>query len=246
MSILPHLAGGPVWILALATSAATLFGGVLALRLGDRLRLATSLTAGALLGVALFDLTPESFQLGGGDGAAARTTVLALVCGFLGYTALRRLLNSAGGRDSTRASHLGAASLTLHSAFDGLAMGLAFHISPAIGWPVALAVLAHDVCDGVNTVGLTLTLAGPRNRSMARAWLAADAIAPLAGVAVSSALRLDQHAFAPLLGVFAGAFLYLGAVEMLPRSYSGRPLPATTGAALLGLAVIWGAVRLAG
>jgi ZIP family zinc transporter len=247
MSAQLHLAAGPVWILALATSAVTLSGGVLALRLGERLRLATSLTAGAILGVALFDLAPEAFQLGGGDAPSARTLALAVACGFIGYLALRRLLTRVGGEDgraSRLSGHLGAASLTLHSLFDGLAIGLAFHISPAIGWPVALAVLAHDLCDGINTVGLTLTLAG--SRRMARRWLAADALAPLVGVAASGLLQLDRETLAPLLGLFAGVFLYLGAVELLPRSYVQRPLGSTTGAALLGLVMIWGVVRLAG
>jgi zinc transporter ZupT len=241
-----RLAASPVWILALASSAVTLTGGVLALRLGERLRLATSLTAGAVLGVALFDLAPEAFQLGGGRAASARLLALTVVCGFFGYMALRQLLARIGGGEHDPRAHLGAASLTLHSLFDGLAIGLAFHISPAIGWPVALAVLAHDICDGINTVGLTLTLGGPGARRMARGWLAADALAPLAGVAASGLLQLDRTALAPLLGLFAGVFLYLGAVELLPRSYVQRPLGATTGAALLGLAMIWGVVRLAG
>ncbi len=254
MSVQLHLAAGPVWILALATSVVTLSGGALALRLGERLRLATSLTAGAILGVALFDLAPEAFQLGGGGALSARTLALAVACGFFGYLALRQLLARAGGQNGTRAKnlkaknlragHLGAASLTLHSVFDGLAIGLAFHISPAIGWPVALAVLAHDICDGINTVGLTLTLAG--SRRIARRWLVADALAPLVGVAASGLLQLDRTTLAPLLGLFAGVFLYLGAVELLPRGYGQRPLSSTTGAALLGLVMIWGVVHLAG
>src|ERR1700761_5761721 len=120
MSVPFHLAAGPVWLLGLATSTVTLLGGVLALRLGERLRLATSLTAGAILGVALFDLAPESFQLGGGGALSARGLAIAAACGFFGYWALRQLVARAGenGRASRLSGHLGAASLTLHSLFD--------------------------------------------------------------------------------------------------------------------------------
>ncbi|WP_158914971.1 ZIP family metal transporter [Caulobacter sp. S45] len=244
MIVIPHMTGVSVWVLGLAASAATLLGGVLALRLGARIRLATGLTAGALLGVALFDLIPEAFQLGGEHGSQG--VALALGCGFAGYMFLHRLLSGVGEKGGARASHLGAASLTVHSFLDGLAIGLAFHISPAIGWPVALAVVAHDMSDGMNTVGLTLTLAGLQRRRIAHGWLAADVLAPIVGVAASGVVQVGPHGLAPLLAVFGGAFLYLGAVELLPRSYRERPLPSTTGAAILGLAVIYGAVRLAG
>jgi zinc transporter ZupT len=242
---IPDMTGFSVWALGLGASAATLLGGVLALRLGERIRLAAGLTAGALLGVALFDLTPEAFELGA-PHPGGRTVALALGCGFAGYMVLHRLLSEGSAKESPRAGHLGAASLTAHSFLDGLAMGLAFQISPAVGWPVALAVLAHDVSDGINTVGLTLTLAGFRRRRIAIAWLAADALAPVVGIAASGGLRVATQALAPLLGLFAGAFLYLGAAELLPRSYGERPRPSTTGAAIFGLAVIYGAVRLAG
>ncbi|MGC1304737.1 MAG: hypothetical protein WA840_20390 [Caulobacteraceae bacterium] len=239
------MTGSSVWALGLAASVATLVGGLLALRLGERIRLVAGLTAGALLGVALFDLTPEAFHLGA-EQPGFQAVALALGCGFSGYMVLHRLLSSGTKDASPRAGHLGAASLTVHSFLDGLAMGLAFHISPAVGWPVALAVLAHDLSDGANTVGLTLTLAGNDKRRAAGAWLAADAVAPIVGIAASGFFHIGTGALAPLLGVFAGAFLYLGAAELLPRSYGERPLPSTTGAAIFGLAVIYGAVRLAG
>ena len=59
-----------------------------------------------------------------------------------------------------RAGHLGPASLTAHSLLDGLGIGLAFQVAPAIGVVVAVAVLAHDVADGVNTVTLSLSGGG--------------------------------------------------------------------------------------
>ena len=48
---------------------------------------------------------------------------------------------------------------------------------------LTVAVLAHDIADGVNTVNLSLS--GRHDRRVARRWLAADAAAPLLGIAAS-------------------------------------------------------------
>lgn len=50
----------------LAASLATLAGGLLALRLRRRIALILGLTAGVVLGVAIFDLVPEAIELGRG------------------------------------------------------------------------------------------------------------------------------------------------------------------------------------
>lgn len=41
----------------------------------------------------------------------------------------------------------------LHSLLDGMGIGFASQIDARAGWLVALAVLTHDLADGVNTVG---------------------------------------------------------------------------------------------
>ncbi len=56
----------PPLALGLAATAATLIGGLLALRHGDRVVPVLGLTAGVVLGVAVFDLVPEALELGGG------------------------------------------------------------------------------------------------------------------------------------------------------------------------------------
>ena len=54
------------WIMAIAalTAAATMLGGLFALSLKRRIAAVLGFSAGAVLGVALFDLLPEAVSLG--------------------------------------------------------------------------------------------------------------------------------------------------------------------------------------
>lgn len=228
--------------LGVAAGGATLAGGALALRHADRLHLILGLSAGAMVGVALFDLAPEAF--GVADGRPAPPSIgLAIGAGFFAYLLLDRLMH-AGGEESGRAGHSAAAALTAHSVMDGFAIGLAFQHSTGLGIVIAAAVLAHDLADGLNTV--TLGLAGGAGPKAARAWLVADAAAPLGGILASRLVSVQGGAFALLLAVFAGAFLYNGAVSLLPLSQRRHPRPWTTLATLLGAGFILILSRLAG
>ena len=241
-SVLLASGGGVATPLAfgLAASAATLAGGLLGLKLARRIVLVLGLTAGIVLGVALFDLVPEALALGAPTlGARA---VLAWVAGGIGgYMVFERLLGGVRGAGRWRA-HLGPATLTLHSFIDGLGIGVAFQVSPQVGWLVALAVLTHDVADGVNTV--SLCLAAERHRA-ARGWLLVNGAAPLLGVVAGLVLHVPQPLLAPMMAVFAGVFLYIGACELVPRSHALDPRLRTTLASLAGMALMFVVTALA-
>jgi ZIP family zinc transporter len=192
-----------------------------------------------VIGVALFDLTPEALQLGG--RIAAPGTVLGLIgAGFCGYMILERALRAAA---ETQSGHLRPASLTLHSLVDGLGIGFAFQVAPAIGVVVAVAVLAHDIADGVNTVTLSLTGGGGTQR--AKVWLMADAAAPLVGIGLTRLVTVGAGPLGLAVALFAGFFLYIGASELAPASHRALPRVWTSLATLAGMAAMWLVVRLA-
>jgi ZIP family zinc transporter len=222
--------------LGLITGVATLAGGVLALRLSNQLHLILGFSAGAVIGVALFDLLPEAIEL----GAPVATATAVCGAGFLAYLAADRAV----GGETGRKGHLGAGGLTLHSLVDGLAIGLSFQVSAAVAAVVTLAVLAHDLCDGVNTVNVSL--AGGAGRTWARRWLAADAAAPIIGILLSRLITVSRPGLALVLAAFAGAFLCLGAAGLAPASQARHPKVWTTLATIAGAIAIWLVVRLAG
>src|SRR5215471_5854187 len=53
-----------VLVIGFGTFAATMLGGLFALRLKDRLHLVLGFSAGAVIGVAFFDLLPEALAIG--------------------------------------------------------------------------------------------------------------------------------------------------------------------------------------
>jgi ZIP family zinc transporter len=240
-----------VMAIALATGAATMTGGLFAIALRDRLHLVLGFSAGAVIGVAFFDLIPEALKTGADLGP--RTIMLLSAAGFFFYTLIDRgLILHAGAMgegddEDHRGMHvrgwLGAGSLSAHSFMDGLAIGLAFQASRAMGMLVAVAVLVHDFSDGLNTVNVVAQSNGDRRAALR--WLAVDAAAPIAGAALSLFLHPRADLIAPVLAVFSGFFLYIGASDLLPESHHGHPKFFTTLATLLGAATLLIATQIA-
>lgn len=235
-------------LISIGAFTATFLGGLFALRLQDRLHLILGFSAGAVIGVAFFDLLPEAFALVGAAHTPAFVSgIIAL--GFASYLLLDRLI-VLHHHDSDEHSHvqrrgvLGAGSLAVHSFIDGIAIGLAFKVSPALGLIVAAAVLAHDFSDGINTVSMIIKSGGDRARALR--WLFIDALAPVAGVLVTLLFGVSESQLGLLLALFSGFFLYIGASELLPESHHAHPVRWTTFATLLGMGVMYLIVRLAG
>jgi len=235
----------------LAASLTTLLGGMLALKLRDKLHLVLGFSAGAILAVVFFELMPEALELGSGYFSAG-TLIAFTAVGFFAYTILDRfiLLHTHSGGDDcvhTGASLrglAGAGSLAAHSFLDGLAIGLAFQASVAVGATVAVAVLVHKFSDGINTVSLLLKNGG--TRSQALTWLFVAALAPALGVFSTLFFVFPERVLPVVLSTFAGLFLYIGAADLLPESHHAHPRLMTTLMTLLGAGVIYLVISVAG
>lgn len=234
-------------LLGFAAVLATFLGGLFALKRQDKLHLILGFSAGTVIGVAFFDILPESVDLT--RGRYAMTTVtLAIAGGFMAFMLLNRVLLLHPSHEDPDTPHrrgaLGAASLALHSSLDGVGIGLAFKVSTTAGAVVAAAVLAHDFSDGINTV--TVVLKNRGRDAAALRWLVVDAAAPLVGVLSTYLFTLSAANLGILLAVFCGFFLYIGASDLLPESHHRHPKALTGAMNVLGAAVIWTAVHFAG
>ena len=234
-------------LIAFCAFLSTLIGGLIALRLKDKLHLILGFSAGAVIAVAFFDLLPEALQIGGKYYVGSTiTSIVAL--GFLVYLVLDRVIFLHSHSDEHDDNHgrgvLGAGSLSIHSFLDGVAIGLAFQVSAAIGAIVAIAVLVHDFSDGINTVSLILKNSGERKNAFR--WLVVDAIAPVLGAASTLLFTLPESALAIILAIFSGFFLYIGASDLIPESHHGHPKFMTTAMTILGAGVLYLAIHAAG
>ena len=234
-------------IVSLAAALATMLGGMFALRLRDRMHLILGLSAGAVIGVAFFDLLPEALRLSATADPKSVLTIVAV--GFALYMVIDRVVAlHSHTHDDDRGHHrigaLGAGALALHSFLDGIALGLAFQVAPSVGFIVALAILAHDFSDGINTVTMIVRSAGSRARAIR--WLALDALAPVAGVLATFFITVSSAQLGLLLALFAGFFLYIGASDLLPESHHEHPMYWTTLSTVLGMVVLNADVSIAG
>jgi len=108
-----------LFLIALGAFIATLLGGLFTLRFKDKLHLILGFSAGAVVGVALFDLLPESIALVRENHSVSFATALVGL-GFVIYMILDRLIlfhNHGDEHGCENANHkqnkgiLGAASL---------------------------------------------------------------------------------------------------------------------------------------
>ena len=93
--------------------------------LKDQLHLILGFSAGAVIGVTLFDLLPEALELAG-DRYEASTSLAVTALGFATYLALDRFVllhGHSADEDHPHRGNAGAASLSFHSFLDGTGVG---------------------------------------------------------------------------------------------------------------------------
>jgi ZIP family zinc transporter len=232
-------------LIAGAAFIATFIGGSFALHFRDKLHLILGFSAGAVAGVALFDLLPEAIELGT-KYHDPKTVALFIAFGLFGYLILDRLilLHTHEEDDEANAPRgfFGALTLSAHSFLDGVAIGVAFQTSTAVGIVVTAAVLTHDFSDGINTVNLIFRNGGTWKNAFR--WLFVDAVAPVLGVVSTLLFQIREEAIGLVLAVFVGTFLYLSASDLIPESHHRHPRALTTIMTLLGASVIYIVVHL--
>jgi zinc transporter ZupT len=236
-----------IFLIGVATFVSTFLGGLFALKFKDKLHLILGFSAGAVVGVAFFDLLPEAANLGGTSNDISSISLMVGI-GFLVYLVLDRMVIflSHGDEEHGVLHHrgtLGAASLSVHSFLDGATIGFAFQVSAAVGGIVTVAILTHDFSDGINTVSLVIKDNGTKKR--ASWWLLLDAVAPLLGILFTRFFTLPKAELGSILAIFCGSFIYIGASELLPESYHAHPKMLTTIMTLVGISLLYIVIQIA-
>ena len=240
---------GPVLILSFITFLSTGLGGLFALRFRDKLHLLLGFGAGVLVTAAFLDLLPEAIDVGARAQVTVGAIALMVVAGFFVFHLIERFvtIHSCPEGDCEAEQHqhigtLGASSFSFHSFLDGVAIGAGFHVDAAVGLVIALAVIAHDFSDGLNTV--TVMLANKNSSKRSLIWLAVDALTPMAGALSTLLFNIPQSVLAYLLAFFAGFFLYIGASDMLPEAHRPKSSLLVLFSTLLGVTVMFALTRV--
>jgi zinc transporter ZupT len=234
-------------LICTATLIFTFLGGYFALRLQNKLYLILGFSAGAVIGLAFFDLLPTALELSAKRYTPREIASMAglgfiiyfiIDWGVLFFNALAQKKSYGGLRGG-----IAAGCLCLHSFLDGVTIGLAFKISARVGLLIAMAVIIHDFADGINTTNVITK--GNGGRRAAVIWLTINSAAPVLGAGSTFFFRLTESQLGILLALVSGFFLYLGASDFIPESRLHRPKPATLLMTLLGIFTMFLALQIA-
>lgn len=235
-------------LLATSTLVSTLAGGLLAIKFQDRMHRLLGFAAGAVMGLVIFDLLPEIFELVHHLEMSEMWPMLALAAGFLGFHIVEKSILIHHEQEEKYGAHkhpqVGVASalaLIGHSFLDGVGIGLAFQVDATIGIAVAIAVIAHDFTDGINTASLMLVNKNSSKRTIG--FLLLDSIAPILGAISTLFFQVSDAGLVLYLGFFAGFLLYIGASEILPEAHSKRSSYLTIFFTILGFAAMFAITR---
>ncbi len=222
----------------------TMLGGFVALRVQGRVHLVYGLAGGAMLGLVAFHLLPELAEFAEPSFGGVPLPFLLILGAFLLMFVLEELIGPHPSDDDLGGEHrhphvgvVGAVALVVHSFMDGLAIGIGFTVSDAVGVAILLAVLTHDFADGLSTAAIMRR----HGNSVRRTWalVFAAAVAPVAGAFLGGALDLGEEFVGAYAGFFAGTLLYFATRDMIPgarRSGTARTAFFTVTA---GAVVMW-------
>lgn len=204
------------FIFCIITAISTYLGGLFALKYVDSNHLLLSFAGGSIIGVCFFDLLPESMKI-----INHQLALMYLVVGFFAYYFVNHIMPIATPNQDNceNPKHkLGPWPMCLHSLFDGVAIGLAWHTGIlAVGLTVALGVCIHDYCDGISIVCMLKEHWEDKKRVVS--WLLLDALAPMVGLGLTIFIHMTPFVLGVFLAIFAGFFLYIGISFLIPEAH---------------------------
>lgn len=174
--------------------------------------------AGALLAAAFLSMLPEALEHGN-----ASTILLYAIGGFLGFFILERFVGwfhhhhddeVREARNKTQVAMVVAGD-TLHNAIDGMALGAAFLVNPAVGITTSLAIAAHEVPQEIGDFGILLGKGVRPRRVILINVLSALATIVMALLTfwLGGLAGIDP---APFMAIAAGMFIYVAASDLIP------------------------------
>lgn len=231
--------------LSIITFLSTLSGGLFAVKYRKKMGVLIAFVAGVLIAVALIGLLPEVIGIAEEFHIPVYNVMSATVLGFVflwfmdRYYSVRRVCEDNVCRyiHNPKGGFFGALELSADSFIDGVTIGVCFQFSFSIGMIFAIAIIADDFSDGINTVTVMLN-SGNSLMSSIR-MLLIDAIAPVLGVISTFFIVIPKQYIVFIVPFFAGGILYMGASDLLPKSYEENPLSVSLLYGLLGIILVF-------
>ena len=196
--------------------------GILSLAINDKLLnkiliLLVSFSAGSLMGGAFFHLLPESL----GEYNGSLLVFVYVLVGFSIFFILERILrwHHCHDKECETHKHLGSINLIgdgVHNIIDGIIIFSAFSVSPAVGLPVTVSIILHELPQEIGDFGILLYSGFKKSKALIYNFITASVvfIGVLLGYLLLNRVE-DLNSF--LLPFAAGGFLYIAASDLIPE-----------------------------
>jgi len=185
-------------------------------------RIAVPFAAGALLAAAFLDLLPEAIEHG-----EPSTVLLYALIGLVTFFVLERSLSWFHHHHEDEKVHVAGrrnAALviigdTVHNLIDGMAIGAAFLVDPAVGLVTTVAIAAHEIPQEIGDFGLLLSK-GMSKRKVLLVNVASSLVTVLGASLVYGLAGGLHETESILLAITAGFFIYIAASDIIPTIHA--------------------------
>lgn len=184
-----------------------------------------SLSAGGLMGGALFHLLPEAIE----SGDDPLRLMVYTMAGFCLFFMLEKALHmhhhhddacegeeEHGSRGNMHLAYLNLIGDGIHNFIDGIILMTVFAIDPTLGVAVTIATIAHEIPQEIGDFGVLLYAGMTKARALFYNFL--SALLAVAGVLAGYFLvQSVERITSVLIPVTAGGFLYIAAADLIPE-----------------------------
>lgn len=174
-----------------------------------------AISAGTMLGAAMFHLLPEA-----AEGMESQTLFGLVTISFVVFFLIEKVLHWRHCHEDDCEQHsLGIMNLlgdSVHNLIDGLVIGAAYATSPALGLVASIAVISHEIPQEIGDFGVLLHSGWSIKNALIANFLVATT--SVMGGIIGFLLTEQSAAFALYLTpIAAGGFLYIAASDLIPE-----------------------------
>jgi len=235
----------PTLVIAIGLSLLGGLGGLLVaaaiLLVNDQLRVTivpwlVSYAVGALLGIAMMGLLPESLMSLSADHVFA-----TLLIGIMFFFILEKIVLWRHSHVHGKDVHAGTvASVVIgdavHNFVDGTVIGAAVLTSLPLGISTAIGVAAHEIPHEIGDFGILLQAGYSRRNALLLNSL--SAVANLLGtMAAFAAFDVLPHALPYALAIAAASFIYIAMTDLMPGLHRSRSAASLFHVVLIALGI---------
>lgn len=182
-----------------------------------------SAAAGVLITTAFFHLMPDAVELAKDSKNIFYSPYFFALLGFGVLYILEQAVVfhtcTEGDCDTHSFGIVAAFGIGLHSLLDGIVIGVGFEVSNTIGFITALAVILHELPEGIFT--LSILLHAKMSLKNAIIYTVVVALATPIGAVLAGLFIKDisQVLLGNLLALAAGSFVYIAASDLIPQTH---------------------------